>query len=88
MIMGLRTLSCMADDGNAYGVLYCSTSMQTLPFMFRSGLDADDFVRVHGDVRRLPDAEQHALFDAWQREAPEDVDEQHPQALRASEAEP
>lgn len=79
--MGLRTMP-FADDALTGAVLYCSTTMRALPYMFRSVQDADDFVAIHGDVRRLTDAQREALFDEWEREQPPDQDTPHPQALR------
>ena len=79
--MGLRTF-VDGDTGNA--VLYCSTTMRCLPFIFESEEDSEEFVEyVHGetgqnDLRRLPADEQERLFDAWQekRACEDDEDEE------------
>lgn len=85
--MGLRTMTC-SDGVLNRAVLYCSTTMRALPYMFRSEQDADDFVAIHGDVRRLTNAEREALFDEWERAQPEDEDTRHPHAVRELGAEP
>lgn len=79
--MGLRTMTC-TDGALERAILYCSTTMRALPFMFRSAEDADDFVAIHGDVRRLSDAEREALFDEWESEQPPDSETRHPRAVR------
>jgi len=65
--MGLRIIEGNHEgDSNGYAVLYCSTSMTALPWIFDSGEDAEAFVETHGDIRRLSDHEQEALFNAFQ----------------------
>lgn len=85
--MGLHTLAGFITGTSAEAaVLYCSTTMRALPFMFRSAEDADDFVAVHaalGDFRSLPFVEQQRLFEAWEEEWKTDPDgERHPRAVR------
>ena len=60
--MGLRILEGV-DGGDSEGraVLYCSTSGRALPWLFDSAADAEEFVKLHGDVRRLSDAEAERL---------------------------
>lgn len=75
--MGLRLMT--ANDGTCeHGILYCSTTMRALPFIFRSTDDAEAFVALHGDVRRFSEAEREILFSSWERSTPPDADTPHP----------
>ena len=76
--MGLRTMSVNAIDRleNGAGILYDSTTMRALPWIFDSAEDADAFSDwVHGergeesvrDFRILPKEEQRTLFDEWRK---------------------
>lgn len=67
--MGLRILEGVCDgDSNGRAVLYCSTTMRALPWLFESEEDAEKFLERHEDVRRLDHAEQERLFDAFYEE--------------------
>jgi hypothetical protein len=79
--MGLRTMTC-TDGSLDRAILYCSTTMRALPFLFRNEQDADDFVAIHGDVRKLTAVDLSLLFDAWEREQPPDSETRHPHAVR------
>lgn len=73
--MGVRVLVGVEDDDSGgRAVLYCSTSMRALPFLFQDQDDAEEFLAwVHGgdgekqDLRRYDAADQEKLFTAWQR---------------------
>jgi hypothetical protein len=57
--MGLRIIAGDGEgDSGTYAVLYCSTSMEALPWIFDDRDEAEAFVEKHGDVRRLPPAER------------------------------
>lgn len=65
--MGLRILAgTRINDGNyPAAVLYCSTSMTALPFLFHSKEDAENFLRIYGDIRNLSAGQQHARFEEF-----------------------
>lgn len=64
--MGLRIIAGDGEgDSGTYAVLYCSTVMEALPWIFDDRDEAEAFVEKHGDVRRLSPAEQREAYDAW-----------------------
>lgn len=64
--MGLRILTGV-DDGDSDGraILYCSTSMRALPWMFECADDAEDFASRHGAVQYLPEAVVEREYDRF-----------------------
>lgn len=66
--MGLRIIAGDGEgDAHTYAVLYCSTTMEALPWIFDDREEAEAFVEAHGDVRRLSSSEQREIYEAWRR---------------------
>jgi len=67
--MGLRIIAGDGEgDSGTYAILYCSTVMEALPWIFEDREEAEAFVEKHGDVRRLSLEKQRALFEEWKKE--------------------
>lgn len=66
--MGLRIIQGDGEgDAGTYTVLYCSTSMRALPWMFDSREEAELFLLEFGDVRRVSESEQVRMYGEWRK---------------------
>lgn len=68
--MGLRILTGEeGGDSNGQAVLFCSTSMRALPFMFEDEEEAEGFLEHVNedpvDFRKLPYERQNELYETW-----------------------
>lgn len=58
------------EDPPAAAVLYCGCTGRVLPVMFNDADDAEAFISLHGDVRRLSDEELTARHNEWVKTHP------------------